>query len=154
MRTDFEISSLVPSDLVFDGVSDSTDSLILSVRSETAEAECPLSATVSRRIHSRYVRHVADLPSVGRKVHLRLLTRRFSCEVPHCRRRIFAERFGDDVVRFDSGSVGAVAPRETANEQRYSRAAARLRPSLLEIGVTALSASSQQKANLLTRPLH
>jgi hypothetical protein len=58
------------------------------------------------------------------------------------------------VVRFDSGSVGAVAPRETANEQRYSRPAARLRPSLLEIGVTALSASSQQKANLLTRPLH
>lgn len=32
MRTDFEISSLVPSGLVFDGVSDSTDSLILSVR--------------------------------------------------------------------------------------------------------------------------
>lgn len=32
------------------------------------------------------------------EVHLRLLTRRFSCEVSHCRRRIFAERFGDDVV--------------------------------------------------------
>jgi transposase len=31
-------------------------------------------------------------------VHLRLLTRRFTCEVPHCRRRIFAERFGEDVV--------------------------------------------------------
>ena len=100
MRTDFQISSLVPSGLVFDGVSDSTDSLILSVRSEAAEAECPLCATVSRRIHSRYVRHVADLPSAGRKVHLRLLTRRFSCEVPHCRRRIFAERFGEDVVPF------------------------------------------------------
>jgi transposase len=27
-----------------------------------------------------------------------LLTRRFTCEVPHCRRRIFAERFGEDVV--------------------------------------------------------
>ena len=75
MRTDFEISSLVPSGLMFDGVSDSTDSLILSVRSEAAEAECPLCATVSRRIHSRYVRHVADLPSVGRKVHLRFSAR-------------------------------------------------------------------------------
>ena len=62
------------------------------------EAECLLCAAVSRRIHSRYVRHVADLPSAGRKVHLRLLTRRFSCETPHCRRRIFAERFGEDVV--------------------------------------------------------
>jgi transposase len=27
-----------------------------------------------------------------------MITRRFVCEVPHCRRRIFAERFGDDVV--------------------------------------------------------
>ena len=98
MRTDFQISSLVPSGLAFDAVSDSTNSLILSVRSEAPEAECPLCATVLRRIHSRYVRQVADLPSAGRKVHLRLLTRRFSCEAPHCRRRIFAERFGDDVV--------------------------------------------------------
>src|SRR6201994_3751618 len=98
MRTGFQISSLVPSGLVFDGVSDSMDSLILAVRSEAAEARCPLCATASSRIHSRYVRHVADLPSAGRKVRLRLLTRRFTCEVPHCRRRIFAERFGEDVV--------------------------------------------------------
>ncbi|MCK1400334.1 ISL3 family transposase, partial [Bradyrhizobium sp. 39] len=98
MRTGFQTSSLVPSGLVFDGVSDSMDSLILSVRSEAAEARCPLCATASSRIHSRYVRHVADLPSAGRKVRLRLLTRRFTCEVPHCRRRIFAERFGEDIV--------------------------------------------------------
>jgi transposase len=98
MRTGFQISSLVPSGLVFDGVSDSMDSLILAVRSEAAEARCPLCATASGRIHSRYVRHVADLPSAGRKVRLRLLTRRFTCEVPHCRRRIFAERFGEDIV--------------------------------------------------------
>ncbi|MDH2346805.1 ISL3 family transposase [Bradyrhizobium sp. SSUT77] len=98
MRTGFRISSLVPSGLVFDGVSDSEDSVILAVRSEAAEAQCPLCATASRRVHSHYIRHVADLPSAGRKVRLRLLTRRFTCEVPHCRRRIFAERFGEDVV--------------------------------------------------------
>jgi transposase len=98
MRTGFQISSLVPSGLVFDGVSDSEDSVILAVRSGAAEARCPLCATASRRIHSRYIRHVADLPSAGRKVRLRLLTRRFACEVPHCRRRIFAERFGEDIV--------------------------------------------------------
>lgn len=98
MRTGFQISSLVPSGLVFDGVSDSEDSVILAVRSGAAEAQCPLCATASRRIHSRYIRHVADLPSAGRKVRLRLLTRRFACEVPHCRRRIFAERFGEDIV--------------------------------------------------------
>src|ERR1700761_4001044 len=98
MRTGFQISSLVPSGLVFDGVSGSIDSLILSVRSEAAEARCPLCAPASSRIHSRYVRNVADLPSAGRNVHLRLLTRRFTCAVLNCRRRIFAERFGEDVV--------------------------------------------------------
>jgi hypothetical protein len=107
MRTDVQISSLAPSGLVLDGVSDSSGSLILSVRSEAAEAECPLCATVSRKIHSRYIRHVADLPSAGRKVHLRLLTRRFKCEVSHCRRRIFAERFGEGASRFDvAGQLG------------------------------------------------
>ena len=61
-------------------------------------AECPLYGARSRRIHSRYHRQVADLPSAGKQVRLRVITRRFVCEVPHCRRRIFAERFGDDVL--------------------------------------------------------
>ena len=98
MRTDFRISSLVPSGLVFDGVSGSSDSIILDVRSETMVADCPLCGTASNRIHSRYVRQLADLPSAGRRLQLRLIARRFRCEAPHCRRRIFAERFGEKIV--------------------------------------------------------
>jgi hypothetical protein len=62
MRTGFRISSLVPRGLAFDSVSDSTDSIILTVRSDMAAADCPLCGMVSRRIHSRYLRQVADLP--------------------------------------------------------------------------------------------
>ena len=61
-------------------------------------AECPLCGARSRRIHSRYHRDVADLPSAGKQVRLLVITRRFVCEAPHCRRRIFAERFGDHVL--------------------------------------------------------
>ena len=61
-------------------------------------AECPLCGARSRRIHSRYDRQVADLPCAGKQIRLRVITRRFICEVLHCRRRIFAERFGDDVL--------------------------------------------------------
>lgn len=39
MRMDFRISSLVPSGLVFDGVSNSSDLIILDVRSESATGE-------------------------------------------------------------------------------------------------------------------
>src|SRR5260370_20268505 len=98
MRTGFRISSLVPSRLVVENVSDSSDSISLAVRSEALMAECPLCGAASRRIHSRYIRRVADLPCAGRQIYLRVITRRFICEVPNCRRRIFAERFGDDVV--------------------------------------------------------
>ena len=98
MRIGIRISSLVPSGLAVESVSDSPDSIILAVRSEAGAAECPLCGAASRRIHSRYARQVADLPCAGRQIRLRVMTRRFVCEVPHCRRRIFAERFGDDVV--------------------------------------------------------
>ena len=98
MRSSIRISSLVPSGLAIESVSDSADSIILTVRSEVGGVGCPLCGARSRRIHSRYVREVADLPCTGRQVRLRMVTRRFVCEVPHCRRRIFAERFGERVV--------------------------------------------------------
>lgn len=103
MRTDFQLSSLVPSGLVFEDVSDSADSFILIVRSVETTAACPLCGGFSRRVHSRYVRRVADLPLAGREVQLRLVARRFLCEVQHCARRIFAERFGDTLSRSERG---------------------------------------------------
>ena len=108
MQTHFRIriSSLVPSGLLFQSVSDSTDSIILLVRSGAPKASCPLCGAGSRRVHSRYIGSVADLPSAGRAVQLRLVTRGFTCEVPHCRRRIFAERFGDGVVPVRSRRTG------------------------------------------------
>ncbi len=98
MRAGIRISSLVPSGLVIESVSDSSDLIILTVRSEGGVAGCPLCGAISRRIHSRYNRQVADLPCAGKEIRLRVITRRFICEVPHCRRRIFAERFGDNVL--------------------------------------------------------
>ena len=97
MRTGLRISSLVPSGLVVESVSDLPDSIILAVRSPASAAKCPSCGSISGRIHSRYTRQVADLPSAGRKVRLRVITRRFVCGVPHCRRKIFAERFGDSL---------------------------------------------------------
>src|ERR1700730_18898733 len=74
MRAGIRISSFVPSGLVIESVSDSSDSIILAVGSEAGMAECPLCGARSRRIHSRYHRHVADLPSAG--TLLRVVRRR------------------------------------------------------------------------------
>ena len=78
MRAGIRISSLVPSGLVIESVSDSSDSIILAVRSEGGVAGCPLCGARSRRIHSRYDRQVADLPCAGKEIRLRVITRRFS----------------------------------------------------------------------------
>ena len=55
-------------------------------------ARCPLCSVLSSRIHSRYVRTLADLPWNGIPVRLRLTVRRFLCRTDTCDRRIFTER--------------------------------------------------------------
>nr|WP_245512200.1 hypothetical protein [Rhizobium ruizarguesonis] len=48
---------------------------------------------MSDRVHSRYLRIIADLPCAGVRVQLRLSAGRFVCEMTFCRRRL------DTVVR-------------------------------------------------------
>jgi transposase len=50
---------------------------------------------LAERIHSRDIRRVVDLPSVGRPVTLLLTVRKFFCPNPACSRKIFAEQFPD-----------------------------------------------------------
>jgi transposase len=98
MPTRFRISSLVPSGLAVESVRRAAETIVVTARADASVATCPLCGAASRRIHSRYVRQVSDLPCSGRRIHLRVVTRRFVCNAPHCRRRIFAERFGDNVL--------------------------------------------------------
>jgi transposase len=98
MPSNCRISSLVPSGLVVESVSEMTDTIIVTVRAKIDAAACPLCENRSRRVHSRYVRQASDLPCGGRSVRLRLVARRFYCEASHCERRIFAERFDETVL--------------------------------------------------------
>jgi transposase len=47
---------------------------------------------------SQYVRTAMDLPCSGRKLLLRITTRRFVCTATYCCQKIFAERFGECVL--------------------------------------------------------
>src|SRR5689334_23056239 len=55
-------------------------------------ARCPRCDQLSARVHSRYVRTVADLPWHGVAMRLRLHVRRFFCDYLACSRQIFTER--------------------------------------------------------------
>jgi transposase len=72
---------------------DASEAAITAVVTTTSEeAECPLCHGRSARIHSCYVRTVADLPWMGCAVHLELHVRRFFCSNQECARQIFTER--------------------------------------------------------------
>ncbi len=94
----FQISSLVPRGLVVESIDEECDGITVTTHAQAPSAACPLCGSDSRRVHSRYLRQVADLPCVGRKVRLRVVVRRFVCEAPLCARRIFAERFGENIL--------------------------------------------------------
>jgi hypothetical protein len=98
MAAHLRLSSLAPSGLIVESITESEDAVLVSGRARALARACPLCGTQSSRVHSRYVRTISDLPCAGRRVRLRLVARRFVCEKPSCRRRIFAERFDEGTV--------------------------------------------------------
>ncbi|MER9338711.1 transposase family protein, partial [Mesorhizobium sp. M0293] len=91
-------TKLAPAGFVVEHAEIDTDCVFLDVRATALSATCPCCGTSSRRTQSRYLRQAADLPIAGRRVVLRVTVRRFWCDAVLCRRRIFAERFGADVL--------------------------------------------------------
>ena len=110
MGSSFEISSFVPYGLIVESVDEFEDMIKVRVSSEAGKAACPSCGSVSQRVHSRYLRQVADLPCTGRRVALTVIARRFFCGAENCRRRIFAERFDEAVLRHARPADGAIGP--------------------------------------------
>lgn len=72
---------------------DEEEKTVTAVAVTTAqEAICPLCQSTASRIHSRYVRTLADLSCSGRSVRWRVQVRCFRCENEECPRKIFTER--------------------------------------------------------------
>jgi transposase len=87
-------------DLRLDMVSTDDQRIRLTMTSTQSTAACPLCATPSDRIHSRYQRTVTDLPWAGHVVQVQLAVRRFFCHNAVCARKIFAERLGPVIHAF------------------------------------------------------
>lgn len=80
---------------------DASDTTITALVTTTSpEAHCPLCHGSSQRVHSCYVRQVADLPWMGCAVRLELHVRRFFCSNQECARRIFTERLPSVVAPY------------------------------------------------------
>jgi len=61
---------------------------------------------VSRRVHSRYERRLADTGVAGREVVIQLRVRRFFCAGGACRKKTFAEQVPGLTIRYGRVSTG------------------------------------------------
>jgi transposase len=68
-------------------------------RTCAGEAACPGCGGVSRQVHSRYQRKLADVASGGQEVLICLQARRFLCRSEACPKVTFAEQVPGLTVR-------------------------------------------------------
>ncbi|WP_188277490.1 transposase family protein [Streptomyces sp. CBMA152] len=80
--------------------------VVFETHCSVGELVCPDCSTVSRRVHSRYERHLAELPAAGRRVVGRLIVRRFFCDAPGCPRRTLVEQVECLTTRYARAGPG------------------------------------------------
>jgi transposase len=74
------------------GLTADAASITATVRTTATTAPCPLCSQPATQVHSRYTRHLADLPWHGVAMRLVLHVRKCFCQTPACPRRVFTER--------------------------------------------------------------
>jgi transposase len=85
------LASLFPStyQVILTKVTIVQNSVRLQLTASAPTACCPCCAGPSSAVHSRYQRHLTDLPWGALAVHIQLMVRKFICRNPGCTRRIF-----------------------------------------------------------------
>jgi len=108
----------------------SENGITLQLAAVRRTAVCPVCGHRSKRLHSRYVRTIRDLPWSGTALPLRVGVRRFVCGRASCPRRIFAEQFPGLATQ-------------------YARQTVRLREALQQIGRALGGAAGARLASKL-----
>lgn len=74
--------------------------LIIEASAFQPHSTCPVCGCNSSRIHSKYIRMLADLPASGYIVKVTVLSRKYFCDNPECLRKIFTERFTREIIPY------------------------------------------------------
>ena len=82
----------LPLELRIEALIHEASTLVVTLSTTTETAPCTRCQTLAWRVHSRYVRTLADLPSSGQAVTLRWQVRKWFCPNPACERKIFTEQ--------------------------------------------------------------
>ena len=113
-----------------EAMTSSTESLHITAHRTNPTAHCPGCGRPSRAVHSRYKRHLADLPSLGRTVRVGLRVRRFYCRNAACARLTFAEHLPGLVAPYARRTHRLAAAQGRVGAALGGEAATRLLPHL------------------------
>lgn len=83
--------------LELQNISKSDDSFLVHLGISLEKTLCPDCHQDCSRIHSKYYRHITDLPWAGYAVTINLSTRKFFCDHSNCERKVFTERVGQEL---------------------------------------------------------
>jgi DNA-directed RNA polymerase subunit N (RpoN/RPB10) len=104
--------------------------VVVRARASAERAACPACGTVSGRVHSRYVRRLADTAVAGRPVVIELQVRRFRCRDSACRQTTFVEQVDGLTFRHGRRSTGLQTVLQRVAVMLAGRAGARLADTL------------------------
>ncbi|MFM9633524.1 MULTISPECIES: transposase family protein [Streptomyces] len=119
------VESIVIENAVSDG-----KLVVVRARASAKRAACPACSTTSGRVHSRYVRRLADTAVGGRHVVIELQVRRFRCRDRACRQATFAEQVDGLTFRHGRRSAGLQTVLQQVDVMLAGRAGARLAETL------------------------
>ncbi|WP_371666596.1 ISL3 family transposase [Streptomyces sp. NBC_00289] len=120
-----QVQGVVIENVVPDG-----ELVAVRARAVAERVVCPACGTLSSRVHSRYVRRLADSSVRGRPVLIELQVRRFRCGQRLCRQATFAEQVDGLTVRHGRRSAGLQTVLERVAVMLAGRAGARLSQTL------------------------
>lgn len=86
--------------LVIDGVAADVNGVQIRGHARATRSRCGRCGRESNRVHSRYVRTLADAVIGGRPAAIRFAARRFFCDNPYCTAVTFAEQVPDLTARY------------------------------------------------------
>ncbi|MGW2936613.1 ISL3 family transposase [Streptomyces sp. NPDC001156] len=116
-----QVEGVLIEDVLLDG-----EFVIVRARAVAEQAGCPGCGVASSRVHSGYVRRLADREAGGRRVVIELRVRRFRCREQHCPQATFVEQIKGLTFRYGRRSVGLQAVLEQVALMLAGRAGARL----------------------------
>lgn len=95
-----EIQKYYPRDLIIKEINDTTNKIILKMKSNSRNSICPKCKNISYRHHGTYIRKVQDLPILGKSVELQINAYDYHCDNEECDVKSFAETFDNFIDNY------------------------------------------------------